>query len=72
MHANTIPAGYPADAGSLNPSFAIRMYVMLTADIKVAGSAVIRLFFVPGSVFKKYAVAVHRLIIARVWLLQEK
>ena len=40
-NAKHIPAGYANAADSLNPSFAIRIYVRDTADIKVAGNAVI-------------------------------
>ena len=70
--ANTSPAGYPTTAGRENPSLAIRIYVSETADIKVAGSAVRRELLTDFPSFKRYAVATHREIMARVWLLQEK
>ena len=50
----------------------MRMYVTLTAVMKVAGIAVQRLASLCACVFNKYAVATQRAIIARVWLLQEK
>ena len=64
--AKAIPTGYPMVAGSLNPSFAISMYVMLTADINAAGIAVRSELNRYAPFLMRYDVATHSAIIASV------